>query len=282
MAMVPQRPHLFPGSVRENIAWPARRKPREMERAAELAGAAAFVERLPRGYETPVGERGARLSGGEAQRIAIARAFLKDAPLLMLDEPTSSLDPTSEALVREALERLSADRTVLVVAHRLNTVYTAEHIAVLEQGRVVERGRHDELLAPGRGLYRAGRRRRPGRYEHHHPAAPVPGTAPPAGALALGAGRRHGRRQRRAAGHRRLPGFRRGAQAGAARAGRADLSGAHLRRHARLRPLRRTAALASRHLHPAGRDCAPGSSRAWCRCCRASCRATAAAICWLA
>src|SRR5919201_808468 len=153
VALVPQQPYLFHGSVHENIslARPAATRI-EVERAAELAGAAEFIARLPRGYDTQIGERGSRLSGGEAQRLAIARAFLKDAPLLILDEPTSSLDPTSEALIRAALERLMHERTVLVVAHRLNTIYTADRIAVLENGHLVEAGSHAELLERG-GLY---------------------------------------------------------------------------------------------------------------------------------
>jgi ATP-binding cassette subfamily C protein CydD len=153
VALVPQRPHLFHGSVLENI-WLARpwASREEVERAAGLAGAAQFIRRLPGGYETRIGERGLRLSGGEAQRVAIARAFLKDAPLLILDEPTSSLDPESERRIRAALERLAQDRTTLIVAHRLNTIYSADRIAVLEDGRVVEKGAHDELLTRG-GLY---------------------------------------------------------------------------------------------------------------------------------
>ncbi|MGB3682150.1 MAG: thiol reductant ABC exporter subunit CydD [Rubrobacteraceae bacterium] len=146
IALVPQRPHLFYGSVLDNV-WmarpPASRK--EVEEAAALAGCGDFARRLPGGYDTQIGERGLRLSGGEAQRLAIARAFLKDAPLLIMDEPTSSLDPESEGWVRDALERLSEGRTVLVVAHRLNTVYTADRIAVLEDGKLVEMGDHAEL-----------------------------------------------------------------------------------------------------------------------------------------
>jgi ATP-binding cassette, subfamily C, bacterial CydD len=153
VALVPQQPYLFHGSVHENVSLARPAATREdVERAAELAGAAEFIARLPRGYDTQIGERGSRLSGGEAQRLAIARAFLKDAPLLILDEPTSSLDPTSEALIRAALERLTHDRTVLVVAHRLNTIYTADRIAVLENGRLVEAGSHGALLERG-GLY---------------------------------------------------------------------------------------------------------------------------------
>jgi ATP-binding cassette, subfamily C, bacterial CydD len=147
IALVPQRPHLFHGSVLENIrlARPEASQ-EEVERAAELAGAAEFIERLPDCYRTAIGERGARLSGGEAQRIAIARAFLKDAPVLVMDEPTSSLDPESERLVSEAVERLSRGRTVLVVAHRLGTAYRADRIAVLDDGRLAETGTHRELI----------------------------------------------------------------------------------------------------------------------------------------
>jgi ATP-binding cassette, subfamily C, bacterial CydD len=150
VALVPQRPHLFYGSVLENLrlARPGARNS-EVERAAELAGASGFIRSLPRGYDTQIGERGLRLSGGEAQRLAIARAFLKDAPLLILDEPTSSLDPESESLIRSALQRLSRDRTTLIVAHRLNTVRSADRIHILDEGRLVESGTHTELLECG-------------------------------------------------------------------------------------------------------------------------------------
>lgn len=150
IALVPQRPHLFYGSLLENV-WMARPQAsrREVEDAATLAGCEEFVRRLPEGYETQIGERGLRLSGGEAQRLAIARAFLKDAPLLIMDEPTSSLDPESEELIREALDRLSEGRTTLIVAHRLNTVYTAARIAVLENGRLAEVGDHAGLRDQG-------------------------------------------------------------------------------------------------------------------------------------
>jgi ABC-type multidrug transport system fused ATPase/permease subunit len=124
----------------------------EVERAAELAGAAGFIGQLSDGYGTGIGERGARLSGGEAQRIAIARAFLKDAPVLVMDEPTSGLDPESERLIRTAIERLADGRTVLMVAHRLNTVYGADRIAVLDGGRLVETGTHRDLIQTD-GLY---------------------------------------------------------------------------------------------------------------------------------
>jgi ATP-binding cassette, subfamily C, bacterial CydD len=147
VALVPQRPYLFYGSVLENIrlARPSATR-EEVKEAAALAGAVQFIEKLPQGYDTEVGERGARLSGGEAQRVAIARAFLKDAPVLVMDESTSSLDPESERLIGDALERLRRDRTVLVVAHRLNTAYRANRIAVLEDGCLVETGRHKDLI----------------------------------------------------------------------------------------------------------------------------------------
>jgi len=153
LALVPQRPHLFHGTVLDNIrlARPEASQ-EEVENAAEAAGAAKFIRELPDGYGTRVGERGARLSGGEAQRIAIARAYLKDAPVLILDEPTSGLDPDSERLIRTALERLSEGRTVLVIAHRLNTVYGADRIAVLDGGRLAETGTHRGLIRTN-GLY---------------------------------------------------------------------------------------------------------------------------------
>ena len=147
VALVPQRPHLFYGSVLENIRLAKPNATRsEVERAAELAGAAEFIRRMPHGYDTQIGERGQRLSGGEAQRLAIARAFLKDAALLIMDEPTSSLDPESERLVRDALDRLARGRTSLIVAHRLNTVSTADRIVVLHEGQVAETGTHAGLL----------------------------------------------------------------------------------------------------------------------------------------
>jgi ATP-binding cassette subfamily C protein CydD len=150
VALVPQRPYLFYGSVRANIrlARPGA-SDSEVEQAAELAGATGFISRLPQGYDTGIGERGARLSAGQAQRIAIARAFLKDAPLLVLDEPTSSLDPESETLIRHALERLVQNRTVLVIAHRYNTIANAQQVAVLEDGRLVELGHPAALLEQG-------------------------------------------------------------------------------------------------------------------------------------
>jgi ABC-type multidrug transport system fused ATPase/permease subunit len=124
-----------------------------VERAAVAAHAHEFIAEMPAGYDTVVGEMGVQLSAGQRQRIAIARALLKDAPILILDEATSSLDAQSERLVQEAVERLMQGRTTLVIAHRLATVRRATRIAVVDGGRVVESGTHDELLASG-ALYR--------------------------------------------------------------------------------------------------------------------------------
>jgi ATP-binding cassette subfamily B protein len=123
-----------------------------VRRAATLAHAAEFVEMLPNGYQTLVGERGVKLSGGQRQRIAIARAILKDAPILILDEATSSLDSESEALIQDALWTLLEGRTAIVIAHRLSTVKRMDELIVLDRGRIVERGRHDVLQARG-GVY---------------------------------------------------------------------------------------------------------------------------------
>ena len=155
IALVPQEPILFHRSLAENIAYgrPGA-SAAEIARAAELANAAGFIERLPKGYQTLVGERGVKLSGGERQRIAIARAFLADCRLLILDEATSSLDTESEALVQEAMQRLMVGRTVIVIAHRLSTVRTLDRILVFQHGRLAEDGSHDALLAIEGGLYR--------------------------------------------------------------------------------------------------------------------------------
>ncbi|MFI5015733.1 MAG: ABC transporter ATP-binding protein [Hyphomicrobiales bacterium] len=150
VALVAQETYLFNETLEANIrlARPDATT-EELNRAIERAALAGFVANLPQGLATPVGERGVQLSGGQRQRIAIARAFLKDAAVLVLDEATSHLDAISEAQVRAALEALMADRTTLVIAHRLSTIRTAGLILVLERGRVVESGSHAELLAKG-------------------------------------------------------------------------------------------------------------------------------------
>lgn len=154
MALVTQEVVLFDDTVRRNVAYGLPDVPEERIRAAlAAANAAEFVDALPMGLDTPVGEAGGRLSGGQRQRLAIARALLKDPPILILDEATSALDTESERAVQDALERLMAGRTTLVIAHRLSTVRRADLIVVLDRGRLVERGRHAELLALG-GVYR--------------------------------------------------------------------------------------------------------------------------------
>ncbi|MGI8725969.1 MAG: ABC transporter ATP-binding protein [Methyloceanibacter sp.] len=153
VALVTQDPVLFDDTVRANIAYGSKPEVEEQVIAAAKAAAAHdFIMGLPKGYDTKVGEAGGLLSGGERQRIAIARALYKDAPILLLDEPTSSLDSEAEAKVQLALEELMRGRTVLMIAHRLSTVKKADLICVLNQGRIVEMGRHDELVAKG-GLY---------------------------------------------------------------------------------------------------------------------------------
>ncbi len=155
IAIVQQEPILFHRSLAENIAY-ARPDATQagIERAAQLANAHEFILRLPRGYQTLVGERGVKLSGGERQRVALARAFLADAPILILDEATSSLDSESEHLIQQAMERLMKGRTAIVIAHRLSTVRAMDRILVFDQGRIVEQGTHDALLARGDGQYR--------------------------------------------------------------------------------------------------------------------------------
>ena len=147
IAYVPQESSLFHRSVYENIAYgkPDATK-EEVLRAAKLANADEFIRGLPDGYETMVGERGIKLSGGQRQRIAIARAILKDAPILVLDEATSALDSESEALIQDALSNLMRGRTSIVVAHRLSTIAGLDKIVVLNNGKIIEQGSHKELL----------------------------------------------------------------------------------------------------------------------------------------
>jgi subfamily B ATP-binding cassette protein MsbA len=154
IGMVTQETVLFDDTVANNIAYGASQASRgEIEAAARAANAHDFITALPQRYETLIGERGQRLSGGQRQRLAIARALLKNAPILVLDEATSALDAESELLVQEALTNLMMNRTSFVIAHRLSTIRRADAIVVLERGRIVEIGRHEDLLARPNGTY---------------------------------------------------------------------------------------------------------------------------------
>ena len=153
IGLVSQEVFLFHGTVAENIAYGSFDAPRQaIERAAQLAEASRFIEALPQGYDTVVGERGQRLSGGQRQRIALARAILKNPPVLILDEATAAVDNETEAAIQRSLDLITAERTTLVIAHRLSTVRHANRIVVMEQGRIVESGSHEQLIQAG-GAY---------------------------------------------------------------------------------------------------------------------------------
>jgi len=157
-ALVSQNVFLFPNSIAENVAYG--RDDATLEdviQACKNANIHNFIEKLPQGYDTYVGERGVKLSGGERQRISIARAFLKDAPILLLDEPTSAVDVATEELIQQALSTISADKTVITIAHRLSTIQNADNILVFSKGKIAESGTHEELMKANgvySGLYR--------------------------------------------------------------------------------------------------------------------------------
>ena len=153
ISLVSQSTTLFPGSVRDNILYgrPDASEDDLLE-AANIAEATTFIESLPKGWETDIGEDGHRLSGGQRQRLAIARAVLKDAPILILDEATSNVDNETEAALQRSIEKISHNRTTLIIAHRLSTVRNADLIAVLDSGGITELGKHEELV-DANGLY---------------------------------------------------------------------------------------------------------------------------------
>jgi ATP-binding cassette, subfamily B, bacterial len=148
LAVVAQNTILFSGTVRENITYGLDRvDEKRLQEVLELANVSQFVRELPKGLDTVIGEHGGRLSGGQRQRISIARAFIRDPRVIVLDEATSALDVVSEKLVQEAIQRLISRRTTLIVAHRLSTIRNADRVVVMRQGRIVEQGTHDELMA---------------------------------------------------------------------------------------------------------------------------------------
>ena len=154
MGNVNQEPILFNDTIFNNIAFGVEGATEEQViEAAKIANAHEFILEKEEGYQTNVGDRGCKLSGGQRQRISIARALLKNPPILILDEATAALDTESERAVQEALERLMSNRTTIAIAHRLSTIKDADEIIVVDEGRIVERGRHDELIALG-GYYR--------------------------------------------------------------------------------------------------------------------------------
>ena len=150
---LPQHPHLFMGTIADNLRMANPECTlQEMIVAAKKAGADEFISQLPAGYETVVGENGTGLSGGQLQRIALARAFLKSSPIILLDEPTANLDPESEMWIERALNELLTDKTVLVIAHRLGTINRMDRILVLNEGKIIDQGPHSELITR-KGLY---------------------------------------------------------------------------------------------------------------------------------
>lgn len=154
MGIVTQEPILFNDTIFNNIAFGIEATQEEVERAAKIANAHGFIQEQPQGYETIIGDRGAKLSGGQKQRLSIARAILKNPPILILDEATSALDTESEKLVQEALTHLMQNRTVLVIAHRLSTIQHADTILVIHQGEIIEKGSHDALMQVENGFYK--------------------------------------------------------------------------------------------------------------------------------
>jgi len=153
LSYVPQDPVMFHRTLSENISYgKSDATQKEITQVSKLAHAHEFIEKLPKGYETLVGERGVKLSGGQRQRVAIARAMLKDSPILLLDEATSALDSDSERLIQDALWELMKDKTALVIAHRLSTIQKMDRILVMEDGQIIEEGSHKQLLA-NNGIY---------------------------------------------------------------------------------------------------------------------------------
>ncbi len=155
ISLVPQDPVLFHRSILENIRYGRpEASDEEVIAAAQMAHCDKFVQKMPAGYQTMVGERGVKLSGGERQRVAIARAILKRAPILILDEATSSLDSKSEALIQDALDALMKDQTVIAIAHRLSTIRKMDRVVVLKGGTIIEQGSHQSLIRKRDGVYR--------------------------------------------------------------------------------------------------------------------------------
>jgi len=155
IAFVPQDPALFHRSLLENIRYGKRdATDEEVKEAAKMANCNDFINKLPLGFDTFVGERGIKLSGGERQRVAIARAILKNAPILVLDEATSALDSESELLIQDALNNLIKDKTTIVIAHRLSTIRAMDRIVVIENGKIIEDDKHEELINKDDGVYK--------------------------------------------------------------------------------------------------------------------------------